>query len=171
MSKPSKVEALFMPTFLEMDLLTEFARQIRFKETPHLFVNFYMELLRSPTLDAERQAATTFLVFVRGRSWPEVLELFSRHAGPEEMKALQEPHAEKFFTEFALMAQQQVQDYWEQFMEQRKNAPKQELNPDDFPEPLPPPGERRQALVNDVVGEVVREIKKLMDEGEDWKKT
>jgi len=171
MSKPSKIESMFMPAFMKLELFSEFARQIKFKETPHTLVNFYMELMRSPDSNDERQAAATFLVFMRGRSWVEVLEMLSRYVDAEEMKEFREPHAEKFFMDVVLIAQQQVQDYLEQFMEQRKNAPKQVLNPDDYPKPPPAPGEERQELINDIVHQVINEIKKLMDEGEDWKKT
>lgn len=169
MSKPSKVEALFMPVFLEMDMLIELGRQIRFKETPYTFVTFFLELMRSQ-VDADRQAATAFLTYMRGRSWPEALEMLSRYAGPEEMKDFREPNAEKFFTDFMLIAQQQVQDYLEQFMEQRKNTPPKAMNPGDYPALVSASGDERAALVNEIVQTVVGEIKKFMDAGEDWKK-
>jgi hypothetical protein len=83
--------------------------------------NLMLEWMRDPDDTVLRQSAVAAFAFISVRSWSEVLRALEARFG-EDLREMETPRASAFFERFKGMVKRSVEDYWDGFMKEKKEA-------------------------------------------------
>lgn len=112
----------FVKQHLPKDFFNEWAKQLEADPSDATtFTNAFMEMLRGPENHNERKACAVFSNFMKSRSWPEIQEILKDSLDEKTKAIFQKPESVQFYEQFKAMVLEQIRDYWEQFLELRRN--------------------------------------------------
>jgi hypothetical protein len=168
----------FSKKLSEMGFFEEWARSLGAKLEPAVLVMYAVEALRSED-DGKREAFSAFVTFIHSRSWSEVFNELTGELGAGEAKTLSRmaiSGAEPFFLKFRTLLVGQVEDYWRQVAASQKQDAIEVLSAleraplDKLEEKIRNMIEARLGSLNHKIMEgVIEELRKRLEEGEDWK--
>jgi hypothetical protein len=101
-------------------VLKEWALHVKKEEDPTTFANMYLEWMRDPMDHEGRKACSVFANIMKVRDWPDMMKIIRPKLDPEVAKIFESKYAEEFYNGFRAMVVEQIRDYWEQFLAQRK---------------------------------------------------
>lgn len=101
-------------------VLKEWSFHVSKGEDPTTFANMYLEWMRDPMDHEGRKACSMFANFMKPRDWADMLKILGPKLDKETIAVFKSPEAEAFYDGFRAMVVEQIRDYWEQFLAQRK---------------------------------------------------
>lgn len=97
-------------------VLKEWSRHVKLKESPTTFASLYMEIMRDPMDHEGRKNCAMFASFIKVRSWETVLTTLTPKLDPDVLESFQTPFAAEFYEGFKAMVIDQIRAYWEAFV-------------------------------------------------------
>lgn len=123
-SKEQEMELIIQNSMdkpLAQQIIKEWALHVNRGNHPGTFANTFMEWMRDPN-DAEgRKATGLFVHFMSAREWKEVLAIIGPKLDAATLAIFRSKAAEDYYEGFKAMVCEQVRDYWEQFLANRKS--------------------------------------------------
>lgn len=104
------------------DIVKEWALHVKTGNAPTSFAHMYLELMRDPDDHEARKACTVFANFMTPRDWPAMFNVIGPHVAPDTLEIFETPEAEEFYEGFRAIVVSSIQDYFEQYMMEKKAA-------------------------------------------------
>ena len=111
-------EQLQRPFFKQV--LKEWSLHVKTHQDPTTFANMYLEWMRDPLDHEGRKACSMFANFMKPREWPDMMKILKPKLEKDVVAVFETQEAEEFYDGFRAMVVEQIRDYWEQFLAQRK---------------------------------------------------
>lgn len=129
----SQTTKMFAPAMRKTGFFSEWARYIDTESTPSLLANLVLEHMRDGDNGEIRKAASFFSVFIKTRSWADVLSDLRDEIPAKEFESLEKPFAKEFYDGMRHLILTQVEAYWREFEEsqpqpegEKESQPQQE---------------------------------------------
>lgn len=122
-------------------VIKEWCLHVKRGEEPSSFANMYMEWMRDPVDHEGRKATTMFANFIKPRDWTDMLKIMGPKLDADTLAVFRSEAASDYYEAFRAMVVEQIRDYWEQFMANRKAQRAAQTAAGEAPAVAPPGGE------------------------------